>query len=364
MSKFLFLFLTTLIFLSCGIEKDTVTSFNTLSKENLDNLRDGIETKNVTLGRLINFDHFWGTYPGAEYTNDEAKALIGGRVDADWITNTCAIRLSRGLNYSDNMIDKENYRGTGGEVISGADGKWYGFRVSEMSEYLLHNYGTPLNIQKENIIVDQENRYSELNAIESQRLEKKVKDLAIKGIILFKVNVWSDATGHLEPWNGYKCKDHSRFREAQEVFIWKMGDLPKCGGVVCLEDETCLQDSCEVKCGDTVCEDDNEKCINNQCVMNGCYISQDCNGISEICINNLCVEDNPNRCGNSICNPNTEKCVNSICVQKNGNGDTNGDGTGNDTGTGNPSCNYSGNNTPIFFLIFFIFVLFFRKKRV
>ncbi|WP_133511238.1 hypothetical protein [Candidatus Thiosymbion oneisti] len=33
-------------------------------------------------------------------TAAEVKKLIGGKVDAAWITNTCVIRLSRALNYS------------------------------------------------------------------------------------------------------------------------------------------------------------------------------------------------------------------------------------------------------------------------
>ena len=33
-------------------------------------------------------------------TDGIVKSLIGGNVDADWITNTCTIRISRALNYS------------------------------------------------------------------------------------------------------------------------------------------------------------------------------------------------------------------------------------------------------------------------
>jgi len=370
MGKFILFTMLTLIFFSCGIETEidetSPTSFNILSQDDLNALRDDspkIETKNVTLGRLINFDDFWSSYPGSDYTAAEAKALIGGRVDADWITNTCAIRLSRGLNYSDNEIDRDSYNLYAGQTISGADGKWYGFRVAEMNKYLLHHYGTPINLQK-NITVTQDNVYSEDNARETERLEERAKALGIKGILMFNVHLWNDATGHLEPWNGYHVKAHEYFTKAQEVFVWTMEEMPKCGGVICAENEVCLQDSCEIKCGDTVCQDDNERCIDNQCVMNGCYMSQDCNGVSEICQNNVCVEDDPNRCGNSICNPNTEKCVNSICVQKNGNGDSNGEGTGNDTGTGNPSCNYTGaNNSLILSLIFFMFAIVIIRRK-
>jgi len=44
------------------------------------------------------FDAMRKAYPKG--TVAEVKKLIGGKVNATWITNTCVIRVSRALNYS------------------------------------------------------------------------------------------------------------------------------------------------------------------------------------------------------------------------------------------------------------------------
>ncbi|MDB5047240.1 MAG: hypothetical protein JWO30_311 [Fibrobacteres bacterium] len=43
-----------------------------------------------------------------------------------------------------------------------------------------------------------------------------------KGILFFKVNIWSDAQGHFTLWNGEKCSDNAYFREAVKVSLWKV----------------------------------------------------------------------------------------------------------------------------------------------
>ncbi|WP_420895097.1 T6SS effector amidase Tae4 family protein [Snodgrassella communis] len=40
-----------------------------------------------------------------------------------------------------------------------------------------------------------------------------------KGIILFEVSGWSDATGHATLFNGYKCYDSSYFNEPESTYI-------------------------------------------------------------------------------------------------------------------------------------------------
>ncbi len=50
------------------------------------------------MASLPDFKKLWDAYPtGAA---PDVKTQIGGRVDADWVANTCAIRLSRALNYA------------------------------------------------------------------------------------------------------------------------------------------------------------------------------------------------------------------------------------------------------------------------
>ena len=50
----------------------------------------------------------------------QVKRLIGGRVNANWITNTCVVRVSRSLNYAGHPIPKR-FRGL--LTVSGGDGK-------------------------------------------------------------------------------------------------------------------------------------------------------------------------------------------------------------------------------------------------
>ena len=71
---------------------------------------------------------------------DKVKALIGGNVDADYITNCCAIRMSRALNGAGAPIPK-SYPGM--LTVSGADGKRYALRVKELRVYLRATYGAP-----------------------------------------------------------------------------------------------------------------------------------------------------------------------------------------------------------------------------
>lgn len=124
----------------------------------------------------------------------EVKQLIGGRVNADWITNACAIRLSRAFNYCDalhRLPGPSNAYGL--SVVSGDDGLWYAYRVTELAAYLRARYGAPT--------VTLTGTSDEMrNGLTNQR-----------GVIRFDVAGWSDATGHLDLWDGTTCSHHCYF---------------------------------------------------------------------------------------------------------------------------------------------------------
>ncbi len=62
------------------------------------------------------------------------KALIGGDVNAAWIHDTCAIGMSRALNYSGFPLPA---RGKSKMcVLKGGDGLWYAIRVAELKHWL------------------------------------------------------------------------------------------------------------------------------------------------------------------------------------------------------------------------------------
>jgi hypothetical protein len=62
------------------------------------------------------------------------KALIGGEVNAAWITDTCAIRMSMALNYSGFPIPARGKSAM--YVLKGDDGMWYAIRVAELKKWL------------------------------------------------------------------------------------------------------------------------------------------------------------------------------------------------------------------------------------
>lgn len=130
---------------------------------------------------------------------EEVKTIVGGRVDADWIKNTCAIRVSRSLNYSGRPIPGSK------KTISGADGLWYFFRVVDLKEYLITNFGPPSLVLKR----------TAGKAIAKELIKNK------KGIVHFDVPGWSDATGHFTLWDGTACGDKCYFEQASVVSFWE-----------------------------------------------------------------------------------------------------------------------------------------------
>jgi hypothetical protein len=129
----------------------------------------------------------------------QVKALIGGNVDADYITNCCTIRMSRALNGAGAPIPK-NYPGM--TTVSGADGKRYAIRVKEFRIYLRTTYGAPTLTARGGAVAD------------SFRGKQ--------GIIVFDVRIWSDASGHVDLWDGSTCAYHGYWAEAAEVMLWQV----------------------------------------------------------------------------------------------------------------------------------------------
>ena len=96
------------------------------------------------------------------------------------------IRLSYAFNYSGVPISPSD-----GAVSSGADKKWYLYRVSDMKKFIIkHIGGTPL-------------KGSTANSFKGK-----------KGVIVFNDCNWSDATGHVDLFNGIQCE----YEEANDYF--------------------------------------------------------------------------------------------------------------------------------------------------
>lgn len=154
---------------------------------------------------LSNFAGMWAAYP--QGTSAEVKARIGGAVNADWVTNTCAVRLSRCLNYAGFPLP---VKAPGLATLKGGDGKRYAFRVREVKTYLKAQYGAA----------------QLTHAYEGQGGPVPEALRGRRGIICFDVSGWSDATGHLDLWDGDRCANHGYFERADRVHLWTVPEGP------------------------------------------------------------------------------------------------------------------------------------------
>jgi len=135
-------------------------------------------------------------YPCSQ-TADDVYKLIGGKVYQNYLSdpakyeNACALRLSRALNYSGAEIPFHK-----GQTGSGTDGKWYFYRVSDLKNYLINTYGSVDLTGNSTTMANQ------------------------KGIFLFQNCVWSDATRHLDLWNGSSCSNHCYWTQCGSALLW------------------------------------------------------------------------------------------------------------------------------------------------
>lgn len=149
-----------------------------------------------------NFDSMWNEYPSGEAA--AIKRRIGGNVNAEWITNTCVVRVSRAFNYSGHDVPKDRANLV---TVKGGDQLRYAFRVKEFRGYLKAVYGAP-SVTFEDGPTDE---------VPSEFLRKQ-------GVIGFEVKGWSDATGHFDLWKDTKCIGSDYFNRAHKVELWEVPD--------------------------------------------------------------------------------------------------------------------------------------------
>lgn len=144
------------------------------------------------------FTHAWTSFSQVHGSVENVGSVIGGKVktniDAGIFTNACAIRMSYVFNQTGFSIPSN-----AGAVSSGAKGEKYLFRVSDLSNHIETRFGKPDYVQN--------------NPNLQQFLGKK-------GILLFEVSGWNDATGHVTLWNGTTCSDTCYFARATRAKLW------------------------------------------------------------------------------------------------------------------------------------------------
>jgi hypothetical protein len=163
------------------------------------------------MARALNgFEAMWNAYPNPGGSAEDAKRTIGGKVDVPWITNTCVIRISRCFNASGNPIpDKE---GDGLATVEGADGRNYAMRVHEFTRWMKKRYGA----------ADLVHEYPPPGGG-----DVPASFLGRQGVIAFEVDGWTDASGHVDLWNGTRCRHADYFGRAQKVMLWDVGEMPE-----------------------------------------------------------------------------------------------------------------------------------------
>lgn len=157
---------------------------------------------------LRNFEEMWDAYPNPGGTAAAAKASIGGGADRDWIRNTCVIRISRSFNASGNPIPDR--RDDGLATVLGADGRHYALRVHEFRRYLERTYGPP-------------DLTHEYDGGEGGPVPNDF--FGTRGVVVFDVDIWSDANGHIDLWNRDRCRHAAYYDVAAKVMLWRVDEV-------------------------------------------------------------------------------------------------------------------------------------------
>jgi hypothetical protein len=147
------------------------------------------------------------------FPNKEAKevfAEIGGKVKLNYdigvFKNACSTRISKALNYSLGGHEIPFFKtkdSDGNDVVqvsSGGKKLWYIYRVKALIEYLTLTYGTP-------------------KVVDVGKYKQMLK--AKKGIIIFEVKGWSDASGHADLWDGSKVVGTDYGAKAHNILFWE-----------------------------------------------------------------------------------------------------------------------------------------------
>jgi hypothetical protein len=147
------------------------------------------------------FEDLTANYPD-DPSADAVKKLIGGHVDADWITNTCAIRLSRAFNYTG--ITLKHHDSPFMHTVSGADHNWYAYRMLELRNWVAAKFGRP--------------------ALDIKGTTDRSKFSGVQGVIAFEIH-FHDANGHLDLWNGStyvheNADSRDYFRMSKRTIVW------------------------------------------------------------------------------------------------------------------------------------------------
>ena len=153
----------------------------------------------------------------ASYPNDptplDIANRIAGRVGENLKSpampeykNTCAIRVSRALNYAGHLVRSHV---ANARVNSGGDGRWYVYGVRDLNRYLTAVYGPP----------DVEKKGETQGSVTAQDL------LGEQGIIEFD-------SYHMDLFDGTTCVHACYFYAVKAIRLWRAPGVVGVVGVV------------------------------------------------------------------------------------------------------------------------------------
>lgn len=144
---------------------------------------------------LKNFNDIYGG-GGLPHVADRIGGKVKANIDGGFFENACAIRMSYVL-----LKAGVHIPAMPGKTVSGADGAQYVYKVKDLTALLKTKLGEPDVLAK----------------------KPKPSDFAgVKGILIFDVSGWGNATGHATLWNGAACSDSCYFPNAHQAFFWKL----------------------------------------------------------------------------------------------------------------------------------------------
>jgi hypothetical protein len=160
------------------------------------------------------FESLRASYPNDPTPLDIAER-VGGRVGENLknpampeYKNTCAIRVSRALNYAGHPVKSHV---ANARVNSGGDGRWYVYGVRDLNRYLTAIYGPPEVVKTGDV----------QGSVTAQDL------LGEQGIIEFD-------SYHMDLFDGTTCVHAAYFYAVRTIRLWrapgKVGEVAAPGG--------------------------------------------------------------------------------------------------------------------------------------
>lgn len=185
----------------------------------------------VVVPKRPRFSALWASYP--EGSAEDVYKLIGGVVYEHYLEgkktnspgyrNSCALRMSRAFNYSGFEVPKGTQPEGTMYRLKGEDGKAYFLQKEHLAKFIRSRWGKPeITVTAADKTVAGEHNVLNFNtktySVKIGLLEKsKQKILQKRGLVIFDVRGWSDASGHVTLWNGEKCIDDTNYFDANLV---------------------------------------------------------------------------------------------------------------------------------------------------